>query len=216
MKVVFFGNGSEHSRRILECVMLRDTVVGYYQGVVPAGELAELKPDIGVSASYRHIFKKDAIDVFPKGIVNMHPAYLPYNRGAYPNVWAIIDGTPAGATIHRIDEGIDTGPILVQSRVEVLPTDTGQTLYQKCLDAGVALFERNWEDIKDSRIDPIPQGTGTRHDVKDVKLVDRIRLDEQSVGLLDLIRARTYEGYPGAYFMYNGKRIYLSLSLEEG
>ena len=55
--------------------------------------IRQLKPDIAISVYFGYIFRKPFLDLFPRGCINLHPAFLPYNRGAYPNVWSIIDGT---------------------------------------------------------------------------------------------------------------------------
>ena len=49
-----------------------------------------------------------------KTLINLHISYLPYNRGSYPNYWSFKENTPNGVSIHHIDDGIDTGPVLVQ------------------------------------------------------------------------------------------------------
>ena len=58
---------------------------------------------------------------------------LPYNRGMHPWYWSIVDETPAGVTIHFIDENIDEGHIIAQKEVLIDPTDTGESLYGKLL-----------------------------------------------------------------------------------
>src|ERR1700694_5912727 len=73
--------------------------------------IRELKPRIGVSANFGYILKSPMLDLLPLGCINLHTALLPYNRGAHPNVWSIAEGTPAGVTLHYIDEGVDTGDI---------------------------------------------------------------------------------------------------------
>ena len=67
-----------------------------------------------VSYGYRHIISKNHIDNLKNPIINLHISYLPFNRGAHPNYWSFKEKTPKGVTIHFMDEGIDTGPILVQ------------------------------------------------------------------------------------------------------
>lgn len=181
--------------------------------------IEELEPDIGVSVLFGYILKPAFLDLFPKGCVNLHPAYLPYNRGAYPNVWSIIEGTPAGATLHRIDEGIDTGSILARRRVEVRPTDTGRSLYEKLEQTALELFCDSWPKLEDESLDPIEQeeDEGTMHYVKDVEEIDCIDLDAIYTAreLIDILRARTYPPHPGAYFKHEGRKVYLRLELFE-
>src|SRR5688500_18212289 len=76
--------------------------------------LRALGADMGVAVSFGYLLRPPILDLFPRGCVNLHPALLPYNRGAYPNVWSIVDGTPAGATLHWIDRGVDTGDVIAQ------------------------------------------------------------------------------------------------------
>ena len=119
--------------------------------------IKELRPDLGVSVNFAYILRKPMLGLFQKGAVNLHTAYLPYNRGANPNVWSIIEGTPAGVTPHFMDEGIDTGDIIAQERVEVSATDTGASLYRKLEETSLSLFKRLWPEVKDCRVKRSPQ-----------------------------------------------------------
>ena len=73
-----------------------------------AERLKPLNPSLGISAYFGKIFKSDILNCFPQGIINLHPSFLPYNKGKNSNVWPLVDGTPAGVTIHRLDESIDS------------------------------------------------------------------------------------------------------------
>jgi methionyl-tRNA formyltransferase len=176
-----------------------------------------LQPDIGVSILFDYILKPEFLELFPLGVANLHPAYLPYNRGQYPNVWSIIEGTPAGATLHYIDPGVDTGDIIARLRVSVEPIDTGETLYRKLEQACVDLFKETWPAIRSGQAPRLSQsrGEGTCHRTRDVEDVDCIDLDrEYKAGeLIDLIRARTFPPYSGAYFIDRGRKVYLRLQL---
>ena len=79
--------------------------------------------------------------------VNIHPGFNPYNRGMFPHVWSIINGLPAGATIHEIDYTIDEGPIIAQKLVHVLQADTSDTLYARVVDAELELLDVYLETI---------------------------------------------------------------------
>jgi len=72
-----------------------------------------------VSYGYRYIITKDILDEFPDRAINLHIAYLPWNRGADPNFWSFVYGTPKGVTIHYLNEGVDTGDIIVQQEADV-------------------------------------------------------------------------------------------------
>lgn len=181
--------------------------------------IKELGADIGVSAYFGYRISHDLFQSFPKGCINIHPSFLPFNKGAYPNVWSIIDGTPAGVTIHYIDEGFDTGDIIAQKAVTVGPTDTGASLYQKLEEGAVELFATTWPRIRVGEHGRTPQteDEGTHHTVKDVDEIDEIDLDAKYSAreLIDLMRARTFPPYRGAYFTSSGRRVYLRLELED-
>jgi len=176
-----------------------------------------LKPDMGVSVLFGYILQPTFLNLFSQGAVNLHPAYLPYNRGAYPNVWSIVDGTPAGVTLHRIDADIDTGEILARRRVEVRPTDTGRSLYRRLEQAGLELFRSIWSRLVAGEIEGSPQdeSAATEHRVQDVDDIDEIDLDAKykARDLINILRARTFPPHDGAYFEEEGRRVYLRLEL---
>jgi len=180
--------------------------------------IKSLEPDIGLSILFGYILKPNFINLFPSGVINLHPAYLPFNRGAYPNVWSIVEGTPAGVTLHYIDAKIDTGDIIAQRRVQIESVDTGKTLNHKLENASVELFKETWLTISSGQTTRIPQreDDGTYHSTQDVRLIDCIDLDREYTAkeLFDIIRARTYPPYAGAYFIdVEGRKVYLRLEL---
>jgi len=176
-----------------------------------------LNPDIGLSVLFDYLLPPEFIEIFPSGIINLHPSYLPYNRGNYPNVWSIVEGTPSGVTLHYIDEGVDTGDIIAQKEVLVEPIDTGETLYRKLERESVRLFQEIWPLIKARRAPRIPQSNeaGTYHRTRDVESIDKIELDHTYTArdLINILRARTFPPYSGAYFIDHGRKVYLRLQL---
>jgi len=180
--------------------------------------ITELGADIGISAYFGYRISADLLRSMPKGCINVHPSFLPFNKGAYPNVWAIVEGTPAGTTIHYMDEDFDTGDIIAQEEVEVEPTDTGASLHHKLEKESLKLFSATWPKRKADTHDRSPQkkDAGTSHTLKDVDKIDEIDLDSErsAMELINLIRARTYPPYRGAYFTSSGRKVYLRLELE--
>lgn len=176
-----------------------------------------LRPDIGLSVLFDYILRSEFLDLFPAGVVNLHPAYLPYNRGQYPNVWSIVERTPAGVTLHYIDAGVDTGDIIAQRQVPIEPVHTGETLYRRLERVCVELFKETWPLIRSGRAPRISQDKqeGTYHRTHDVERIDHINLDRTYAAgeLIDIIRARTFPPYPGAYFIHQGRKIYLRIQL---
>jgi methionyl-tRNA formyltransferase len=183
-------------------------------GVLSA--IAALQPDIGVSVMFGYILRRPLLELLPAGCINVHPALLPFNRGSCPNVWSIVDRTPAGATVHFIDEGIDTGDIVAQLPVPVEPTDTGESLYYKLETACVELFERVWPLIRSGQPVRTPQPkAGVRRRKCDVEAIDEVFLDQEykAGALIDLLRARTFPPHQGAFFCKDGQKYYLRLQI---
>ncbi len=112
--------------------------------------------DFAVSYGYRHMIRKNVIDIFGPNIINMHISLLPYNRGADPNLWSFLDGTPAGVTIHRVDPGLDTGDIVAQRRVKFHPYDyknlTLSSTYNTLQNEIQKLFKEIWPQLKANEI----------------------------------------------------------------
>src|SRR5262245_35102774 len=93
--------------RIFDAAQLREP------GVQQA--ITRLEPDIGLSVLLGYILAPELLSRFPRGAVNLHLAYLPYNRGSNPNVWSIVERTPAGATLHWMDAGVDTADVIARA-----------------------------------------------------------------------------------------------------
>jgi methionyl-tRNA formyltransferase len=210
----------KYSQEIVEASGLSDAQVFSGQDLRKpevVAKIAALSPDIGVSILFDYILKSEIIALHPRGIVNLHPSYLPYNRGQYPNVWSIVEKTPAGATLHFIDAGIDTGDIIARRQVPVEPVDTGETLYRKLEKACVALFKHTWPIIRSGSLPPVVVENvgGTYHKTKDIEAIDCIDLDRmyRAGDLIDILRARTFPPYNGAYFWDGGRKAYLRLHL---
>ena len=133
-----------------------------------------------VSYGYRYIIKKDILDKLCNSAINLHISFLPWNRGADPNFWSFIEGTPKGVTIHHLDEGVDTGDIIVQKEIEFDSdnNDTLATSYDKLQQEIQQLFMLNWVDIKDGNIPRKRQvGKGSLHKAKDKESISHILTD---------------------------------------
>ena len=128
-----------------------------------------------VSYNYKHIVRSDVLEMFPCRAINLHISLLPHNRGYHPNLWAHVDGTPHGVTIHQMDAGVDTGHILVQERVEFNPhvDHTLETTWATLNERIMWLFRRKWDDSAAGRIVATPQdhSTATTHRKDDLRAV---------------------------------------------
>jgi methionyl-tRNA formyltransferase len=171
---------------------------------------------IGLSAGFGYILRRPVFARPARGTVNLHTSWLPFNRGAHPNAWALIEGTPAGATLHQVDDGVDTGPILARTQVRVRPTDTARSLYTRQERAALALLRRVWPRVREGRIPPRPQPPGgTAHRISDLANTDRVDWEETFVlrDLVNRLRGREFPPYPGCYTEIDGRRYAIRLRL---
>ena len=128
-----------------------------------------LLQDLIISFGYRHILENEFISQCSCPIVNLHISYLPFNRGAHPNFWSFYDNTPSGVSIHLIDDGIDTGPILFQKKINFVNEKTFVETHKRLLFEIENLFIDNIELIIQKNWNKKKQvGEGTFHLLKDL------------------------------------------------
>lgn len=164
MTVLFLGYGREETSLITE-LERAGCVVDHTED--PMSDFSAY--DLVVSYGYRHIIRQDAIDTAKRPILNLHIAFLPWNRGAHPLFWSAHDGTPSGVTIHAIDAGVDTGPICFQKRVEIDPDTTFADGYSLLREKMEELFLRRIDKILSNDLVYTPQyGEGTVKRVRDL------------------------------------------------
>jgi len=180
--------------------------------------LRTLNADIGFSALFGHILKPQMLSLFPRGVVNVHPGYLPYNRGRNAQVWSIVEHTPSGATLHYMNEGVDTGPIIERLEVPVRPDDTGGSLRARLYQACVEVTRRGWPSVV-AGVPPTPQdpAEGTSHLAREIHRIDRIDLDAtyRAGDLIDKLRALSSPPIvKGAYFDTPSGRVWVQISLD--
>ena len=123
-----------------------DKDVLLYEGKINPMYVEQNNVDFIISYNYRTILKSELIELFPHKAINLHISYLPYNKGASPNIWSFIEGTPCGVSIHEIDSGIDTGDILVQEEIKYdYRKETLASSYEKSNKKIQSIFIDNWE-----------------------------------------------------------------------
>lgn len=131
-------------------------------------KLLSWRPNFIVSYGYRYILKHDIVKLYRDKIINLHISFLPWNRGADPNFWSWVDDTPKGVTIHYIDEGIDTGDIIVRKKVMFGSAETLKSSYWKLRQAVERMFMLNWHKIKTGECSRKKQeGRGSYHNSKE-------------------------------------------------
>ena len=145
MVVLFLGNASSpliplihsHGDEVMACNTQLDISF-----------IEQLQPDFLVSSGYPYILKEEILRLFPSKAINLHISYLPWNRGADPDLWSLVDDTPKGVTIHYLDKGVDTGDIIVQREVNFFSRDTLGDYYGRLHRRIQELFNEYWPAIK--------------------------------------------------------------------
>ena len=148
MKCIFLGY-NENETRLINLIRSKNHKVDNFKTYLSINQAKSA--DIIFSFGYVKIIKKKILNIVNRPIINLHMSLLPFNRGAHPNFWSLIENTPSGITIHEIDEGIDTGKIIVQKRYNIDITlkqfstfrKTYNFLFHKIED----LFEKNLDKI---------------------------------------------------------------------
>jgi methionyl-tRNA formyltransferase len=158
-------------------VILTDKPIfkGEDDGIDPC-ELTQI--DYIISYGYRHIIPAGICDTFKGRILNLHISYLPWNRGADPNLWSYLEDTPKGVTIHEVDKGLDTGNIIYQEKMKERYGDTLETTYNRltwmietAIEMVFPLYEKGW-------IIPAPQkGNGSYHRSSDKERFEHLLSD---------------------------------------
>jgi methionyl-tRNA formyltransferase len=177
----------------------------------PAGrpEVEALAPDCLFSVLFGYQLRPEWLRIPSWRPINLHPGLLPYNRRRNPYVWPLVDGTPAGTTLHVMDENLDTGPLLCQQPVPVYSEDTALSLFLRLEAASLTMVTANWPGIRD--VEPRPQvGPSTEHRLSDLAELD---LGPDDLRVVDLIRARTFPPY-GAEFVRDGVRYRARIEIE--
>lgn len=172
-------------------------------------KLKALKPDLQVVVAFR-MLPKQVWQLPQKGTFNLHASLLPNYRGAAPINWAIIQGEKeTGVTTFFIDDKIDTGAIILQSKVSIDPLDTAGTLHDKLMRAGSHLVNNTIDLISNNEIKSTVQNND-----KSIKSAHKLnkencRINWQKSGnnIHNLVRGLT--PYPGAWGMLlNGEKTY--------
>jgi len=173
--------------------------------------------DLGLSCHSKQIFPAKLVNTVL--CINIHPGLNPYNRGWYPQVFSIINKSPAGATIHVMDEEIDHGDIIIQEEVKINLFDTSLDVYNKVQTKEIELLNKVIEDIIDNSFERIkPNSEGNYNSIQDYKALCEIDLNKKVTmkEAINYLRAMTHAPYKNSYFIdENGNKIFISIELEK-
>lgn len=170
-------------------------------------ELKQYPADVFVVAAFGQILTQEILDMPKLGCINIHASLLPAYRGAAPIQWAILDGLKeTGVTIMQMDAGIDTGDILLQEKIDIEPTDTGESLFDKLSVLGAKTIVKALPMIEQGTLQPVKQDDSKSNYAK---------MLSKEMGLIDWnMDAEVIERYvrglnswPSAYTYIGGKQL---------
>ena len=170
-------------------------------------KLREYEADIFVVAAFGQILSKEILTMPKYGCVNIHASLLPKYRGASPIQWAVLNGEEvSGVTIMQMDEGIDTGDILMQETVTLDAKETGESLFDKLAVCGADLIVKALDAIEAGEVTPVKQDESLSTHVGMLKKeFGRMDFSQDAVVLERKIRG--LNSWPSAYTYLKGKTL---------
>jgi methionyl-tRNA formyltransferase len=164
-------------------------------------DIRKLEADIAVLIAYGKIIPQSIIDIFPMGILNIHPSLLPMHRGPTPLESVILGNeTKTGVSLMHLSSGMDSGPVYAQKTINLNQKETKQELANILDELGYSIFKEDFEDILSGKITPVEQKDElATYDQLINKTNSNIDWNESSLQIINKIRA--YEGWPGTKTM---------------
>ena len=170
-------------------------------------QLEAIRPDAILVVAYGRIIPRWMLDLPRLGNINLHGSLLPKYRGAAPIQWAIANGEPAtGATTMRLDEGLDTGDILLQREMPLAPDMTAVDVFPLLAEMGADLMMETLRGLEAGSITPRPQDHARATDAPILTREDG-RMDFHRPAMTLYNRWRGFQPWPGAWTLLNGKKL---------
>lgn len=171
--------------------------------------LAAFQPDLIVVAAYGQILRPQVLELPRHGCINVHASLLPRWRGASPINAAILAGDPvSGSTIMRMDEGMDTGPILAQAAEIIRADDTAGALAERLAQQGADLLVNTLPCYLAGMLSPRPQDDAVATICRPLKK-EQARIDwTQAADYIERM-VRAYDPWPGAFTTWSGQHLKL-------
>jgi len=195
----------------------------YTDGIEALDEIDVKKEYTFIIKNYKLVLSLHCKQIFPNELINnilcinIHPGYNPYNRGWYPQVFAIINQTRLGATIHIMDEKIDNGAIIDRQEVTIKSCDTSKEAYEAVLEVELELFRKNIRNIILGNFSTIPpEFEGEYHSIDDYRQLCELDLNkiDSYKNTINILRALSHGDYNNAYFYdENGDKIFVKIQL---
>lgn len=170
-------------------------------------KIQDIKPDLGVLASFGAILPKQIIDLFPMGILNIHPSLLPKYKGSSPIQFTILDGiNVSGVSVIKLDDKVDHGSIVTQKEVKLTGNETLESLTELMFEKGSELIYKIVQDINNGlKIELKPQS------IKDESWTQKIAKKDAEIDLVNPPSKEVLKRQIRAFYPWPG--VHLSASL---
>jgi methionyl-tRNA formyltransferase len=172
-------------------------------------EIQVMAPDLIIVVAFGQLLKKRLLDIPRWGAINIHASLLPKLRGAAPIQWAIMNGeSVTGLTVMRMDEGMDTGPILLQEEVPILPDETAGHLHDRLSAMAGEFMVKSLKMMAEGLVREKPQSSSEATYApkieRDIGLVDWTQSEDNVSALI-----RGLDPRPGAFTTWKSQEIKL-------
>ena len=169
-------------------------------------KIKEINPDFIIVVAFGQLLTKEVLDIPKYGCINLHGSLLPMYRGAAPIQWAVIKGEEkSGNTTMLMDEGLDTGDMLLKQEVEITPMMTAGELYDILKEKGSSLLIETIEKVSNNSITPVKQEGDTFYAKMLNKEMANIDWNNTAKNIHNLIRG--LNPWPIAYTTYKGEKM---------
>ena len=207
----------EENEIFQECLSQKIPVYVFNSSEELLSYLEGLQIDMGILGWWPKLINKQLREKPRLGFINTHPSLLPHNRGKHYNFWAIVEEAPFGVSLHCVDDGIDTGDIVAQQHIPYGWCDTGGSLYRKAQETMVDLFCSTYPKLREGYFQRVPQDSdiSSFHRASELESASCLELNASYQGreILNLLRARTFPGYPGCWFEENGEKYEVRIEI---
>jgi methionyl-tRNA formyltransferase len=173
------------------------------------GRLEAIRPDAIIVVAYGRLIPRWMLELPPYGNLNLHGSLLPKYRGAAPIQWAVANGERVtGVTTMRLDEGMDTGDVLLQRETSIGPTDTADELFPRLAELGAPLVLETLAGLDAENIAPEKQDSSLATYAPMLTREDG-RVDPARTAQSIYDRWRGFQPWPGAWTTVRGKKLTL-------
>lgn len=168
--------------------------------------LKKWNPNLIIVVAYGKILPKEVLEYPKYGCINVHGSLLPKYRGSAPIQWSIINGEEkTGITTMFMDEGMDTGDMLLKSEVDINDNDNFEVLYNKLKDVGASILIKTLNELQNGTLKRIKQddalATYAPMITRDMTKID---FNKNGIEIFNFVRGLS--PFPGTYFMLDGKK----------